>query len=228
MPRVGIITSDFKFYHDVIKQLRLWKIPFVSLDLKGNIPDDVVVILSSIRDDIDLPDQVKAQDGLDGIRRAIPRLLNKTMFKDLTIGIDPGPKPGIAVFGDDVLLEAFECPTVFSVRKFVDSISMSYSYENITIKIGNGDRPNRDIIMNRLSDVDISIEVVNEKNTSTPHKIHDNALSAARIAQINGLYPIKRIPVKFSRKNVYEKEFVTLKNVIENAAGTEGRSSNST
>ncbi|PYB67875.1 hypothetical protein DMB44_06780 [Thermoplasma sp. Kam2015] len=216
MPRVGIITSDFKFYHDVINELKSWKIPFVSLDLKDGIPDDVVVILSSIRDDIDLPGQVKAQDGIDGIRRAIPRLLNKTMFKDLIIGIDPGPKPGIAVFGDDVLLEAFECPTVFSVRNFVDSISMSYSYENIMIKIGNGDKPNREIIMSRLSDVDIAIEIVNEKNTSTPHKIHDNALSAARIAQINGFYPTKKIPIKFSRKNVYEKEFTTLRNVIEN------------
>ncbi|BAB60375.1 hypothetical protein [Thermoplasma volcanium GSS1] len=216
MPRIGIITYDFKFYHDVIQYLRRWKLPFVSLENTYSIPDDVVVIISSKNDNIELPDQIKAENGLDGIRRAIPKLLNKSSFVDLVIGIDPGPKPGIAVLGDGILIEAFECPRVTEIKTYVESIASSYTYQNITLKIGNGDKPNRDIIITRVSEIDIPIEIVNEKNTSTPHKIHDNALSAARIALINGLYPIKRIPVKFSRKDVYEKEFTTLRSAIGN------------
>ncbi|MGC8608432.1 MAG: hypothetical protein ACP5UV_01020 [Thermoplasmata archaeon] len=188
----------------------------MSIDFKRELPNDVVVILSSVNDDIDVPNQIKANTATEAIRKAIPRLLNKENFDNLIVGIDPGPKPGVAVLGDDILIEAFECPEVFTIDNYVASITKSYSYNDVLIKVGNGDKPNREIILSRLASVDAPVMVVNEKNTSTPHKVHDNALSAARIALIEGKYPQKRIPVRFSRKDVYDKEFTTLRSVIKN------------
>ncbi len=215
MSRIGILTFDFKFYHEIIQNLRRWKLPFVSIDTSEDVPSDVVVIISSINDDINMPNQIKASSATEGIRRAVPKLLNKEYFNTIVIGIDPGPRPGVAVLGDSILIEAFECPEVFTIGDYIDSITSSYLYNEVLIKVGNGDRPNREIILNRLSSLDAPVQVVNEKNTSTPHKIHDNALSAARIALIEGRYPQRRIPVKFSRKDVYDKEFTTLRSIIK-------------
>ena len=67
----------------------------------------------------------------------------------------------------------------------------NYDYEYIMIKIGNGDRPNRDLIIKQLRNI-APVVIVNEENTSTPHKIHDNALSAARISLIDDRYDISR------------------------------------
>ena len=108
MRRKGILTLHFKFYHDVIKDLRSWNLPFTSIESPDNVPRDVSVILSSVNDEYDLPNQIKAENPTSGIRMALPRLMNKTQFKSLVIGIDPGPKPGIAVLADGVLLEAYE------------------------------------------------------------------------------------------------------------------------
>jgi hypothetical protein len=89
MGRIGIYTYDFKFYHDVIKDLKSWNLPFTSIETPEKIPRDVSVILSSVKDDADLPKQIKVDSSLKGIRMALPRLLNKSQFSDVTIGIDP-------------------------------------------------------------------------------------------------------------------------------------------
>lgn len=214
MSRIGIYTYDFKFYHDVIKDLRSWNLPFASLDSPENIPDDVHVVLSSVNDEHVLPNQIKAEDPTSGIRMALPRLMNKTQFRSLIIGIDPGPKPGVAVLADGVLLEAYECSSVDLIREEVAAITNSYIYRKIMVKIGDGDAPNRNEILALIADIGLSINIVDEKNTSTPHKVHDNALSAARIAQLQGAYDIKWSE-KFSRKTVFEKEFTTLLSVIK-------------
>lgn len=213
MSRIGIFTFDFKFYHDVIKDLRKWNLPFTSLESLDSIPRDVSVVLSSTSDEHNLPNQIKADNPTTGIRMALPRLMNKNQFRSIVIGIDPGPKPGIAVMGDGILLEAYECSSTRKVRKEIIDISEGYPYREIMVKMGDGDAPNRNEIFRSIEKLGLTINVVDEKYTSTPHKVHDNALSAARIAQMNGAYDI-RMNEKFSRKTVFEKEFTTLLSVI--------------
>ncbi|AGO61193.1 hypothetical protein [Ferroplasma acidarmanus] len=213
MTRVGIYTHDFKFYHDIIKELKRWNLPFFSIPDLYSIPGDINVILSSEQDPFTLPGQIKAVTATEGIRRSLPVLLNKSQFTRVIIGIDPGPRPGIAVMSDNVLMEAWECPTICGVKDDVLDVVKNYSYRYIMIKIGNGDRPNRDIIIKQLKNI-APMVIVNEENTSTPHKIHDNALSAARISLIDDRYDTSRTPVKFSRKNIYDKEFITLHSLI--------------
>ena len=213
MTRVGIYTHDFKFYHDIVMDLKRWNLPFFSITDLYSIPADINVILSSINDTFTLPGQIKASNSIEGIRKCLPLLLNREEFNKIVIGIDPGPRPGVAVMGDEVLLEAWECPVIANIRESIIRIIEDYSYRYVMIKIGNGDRPNRDLIIKHLKNLAPMI-IVNEENTSTPHKIHDNALSAARISLIDDRYDISKTPVKFSRKNIYEKEFTTLHSLI--------------
>ncbi len=213
MVRIGVYTTDFKFYHDVVKDLKRWKLPFVSL-ASLDVPDDVTVVLSSQKDNFNIPRQIKAENSMQAIRMSLSYLVSEDKFYRVIIGIDPGPKPGIAVMADNILMEAFECPSINKIREFISDIINSYAYKNILIKIGNGDRPNRELIIKEIKGI-APIIIVNEENTSTPHKIHDNALSAARISLIEDHYDCTKVPEKFSRKNVYEKEFVTLKSIIK-------------
>jgi hypothetical protein len=215
MPRLGIYTYDFRFYHEAIEILKVWKIPFMSLERPDVAPPDVVAILSKPEDAV-VPDiKVAAADPLMAVRRSIPRLLDKAEFENLVIGIDPGPYPGIAVFGDGILIEAYECPTLDRVRGDIKSILLSYSYRNSVIKIGNGDMPNRKLIMDSIKGLGTRIFIVDEKNTSFPHKIHDNALSAARIANVR----VQNTPEegkrdRGGRKTAIEREFLTIRKVL--------------
>lgn len=216
MARIGVFTSDFKFYHDVIKLLKEWNLPFLSVESSDSIPDDVNVILSSSKDDFELDRQVKSNDSKQALRMSLSRLLLKDSFDSLVIGIDPGPYPGLAVFADDILTEAFECASLNLISSEVGSIVSSYYFNDLEIKIGNGDAPNRDTIIRSLEDIDLPVRIVDEKNTSFPHKIHDNALSAARIAQIEHKYMVseEQMDQNMKRKLAYEKEFTTLRSLV--------------
>ncbi len=216
MARIGVFTSDFKFYRDVIQLLKEWNLPFLSIDSTDSVPDDVTVVLSSARDNFSIVNQVKSDTPLRGLRMSLAKLLLKEKFEAVVIGIDPGPYPGVAVFGDNVLMEAFECPSIQQVGQEVAAIVGSYTYADLQVKLGNGDAPNRDHILNTLREMELPIKVVDEQNTSFPHKIHNNALSAARIAQVEHHYTIapELQAQNIKRKEAYEKEFVTLKSII--------------
>ena len=216
MGRVGIFTLDFKFYHDIIVDLRKWKIPFTSLESTSNIPRDVAVVLSSEKDERFWDRQINARDSTYGIRNSLPLLMNREVFDEVVIGLDPGPYPGVAVIADNVLTEAFETPMIEMVRKEVMEIKDSYRYRNISIKIGDGDKPHRDRIIQDLAETGIDLKVVDERNTSMPHKIHNNALSAARIASLGSIFVPPRNSEKISKKDVYDREFLTIQAALNN------------
>ncbi len=100
------------------------------------------------------------------LRRVIPYKYGRKRFQRIIVGIDPGPKPGIAVVGDGYVVEKMQLSNTASVRKTIDNINKGYSPAKITIRVGNGDIVNRNKIVNSLVD-SYDIELVNEKNTTT-------------------------------------------------------------
>ncbi|MCW6169007.1 MAG: hypothetical protein LVQ96_03785 [Thermoplasmatales archaeon] len=215
MPRVGVFTHDFKFYHDSIQLLRRWNLPFASLIDLQNVPPDVKAVLSSSKDQECSEIQFKADTPREGLRKALPALFLKNSFRELFIGIDPGPYPGIAILADGILTEAYECSSPEKLLEDITGIIYEYKYEFLEVKMGNGDIPNRDYIRRLLSEKDIHVKVVDEKYTSFPHKLHDNALSAARIAGVEENYRISpEIQNGIHRKDAYDREFITLRRAI--------------
>jgi len=215
MPRVGIFTHDFKFYHDSIQLLRRWNLPFVSIENLQKVPADVKIILSSTKDSERSDLQFRADTPIECLRRALPNLLLKNLFSKLYVGIDPGPYPGMAVLADGILIEAYECSSPEKLLDDVEAIISEYSYESLEVKIGDGDIPNRDYIIGLLSRNNIPVKIVDEKHTSFPHKLHDNALSAARIAGVDETYRVSPVIRKgVHRKDAYDKEFVTLRRAV--------------
>lgn len=212
--RVAVYTQNFRFYHEVLEVLKMWSIPFVSLPSPGKIPTDVSLVLSAETDDKINARQIRRRRAIHAVREAIPYLLGKATFNELTIGIDPGPKPGIAVFGDSILLEAFESPSIVNAIDAIVDVKESYIFRQLRVNVGNGDRRNGNVILDRLARQGIMPNVVEERNTSRPHQMHNNALSAARIAQ-GALYSVtgKNEP-KVRSRDALDSEFVTLKKVL--------------
>jgi hypothetical protein len=212
MARLGIYTLDFRFYYRVLHLLKEWDVPFVSIEKPDDIPSDVPVVLSSVDDIYIQFEQIRDNDAMRAIRRAVPYLLDKKLFNEIFIGIDPGPKPGVAVLADRVLIEAFELGDVFAVAENIENIITGYNTNFMSIRIGNGDKPNREKIIQELRNVDVPIDIVDEDGTSMPHKTHDNIISAARIANIENFNKEKVSRAKKSkRRTQIEKEFVTIK-----------------
>ncbi len=215
MTRLGIYTHNLRFYYNMLGELRRWELPVVSLKAGTDSPKDVPVIFSSRNDLLFFPNQIRGDIPIEMIRHVLPKILGEGLFGQIIIGIDPGPKPGVAVLADNILLEAREFVEMHLLREFVNQVKEHYEYEDILLRIGHGDKPNRDKIVNVLLPVGIRIIIVNEEGTSMPHQTHDNIISAARIADIDRFNRTGRKNiVGKTRRTQLEEEFVTIKNYI--------------
>jgi hypothetical protein len=194
MKTLGVYTKDFSLYHDIIKALKKRKVSYVSLSSSENIPRRISVILSSRQEIKDLSlDKGVAVDEADSLDHAIDLALQKLTGKELYgtvfIGIDPGERPGIAVVGDDILLQKMQVNAPESVVSEIRRLVKVYPSKELCIRIGHGSMITRNRIINSLIPLDIPIEIVDEtRTTPSQQKVRSerDLEAAAAIALLSG------------------------------------------
>ena len=116
------------------------------------------------------------------IERALD-LLQKGVIKELTFGIDPGPRPGLAWVGDGRILGTAQFESVDANADRICSLSNDIGHTSLTVRIGDGSRT----ISNRLANVclarGLKVERVDERRTSRGLQRNQHHASAARIAK---------------------------------------------
>src|SRR5256885_13987725 len=99
---LGILTEDFRLYHDVVAALKARDLPFTSLSFARRIPDAVGAVLTSPAEAsrVRLRHVVPVDDIDSSIAKALQLLRGKSEWEELRIGVDPGREPGVAIIGD--------------------------------------------------------------------------------------------------------------------------------
>ena len=110
MKTLGVYTKDFALYHDILLSLKKRKLSYVLLTSTKNIPKRIGVVLTSKSEsEIIKAQKIVSVDTFDSIDHAIDmalkKLAGKKFYKQIFIGIDPGDTPGIAIVGNDLLLQ---------------------------------------------------------------------------------------------------------------------------
>lgn len=216
MKTLGVYTKDFSLYHDLLNVLKKRKIPYVSLSAIDHIPSKIGVILTSNNEIHDIKTQkVIAADAYDTIDHAIDlalqMLIGKELYSKIYIGIDPGEKPGIAVVGDDILLQKIQLETPEEVVNTIKRILKEYPAIEVLVRIGHGSIITRNRIINSLISLRVSIEIVDEtKTTSSQQKsrYERDSEAAASIAMLSGGRVQRRLPLEPTRgdiRNVQER-----------------------
>ena len=216
MKKLGIYTKDFLLYHDLLKVLKKRKIPYVSLTSIHHIPSRIGVILTSHNELHDIKSQkVIAADAYDTIDHAVDlalqMLIGKEIYSKVYIGIDPGEKPGIAVVGDDILLQKTNVDSPEKIVTIVKRFLKEYPSTETLIRIGHGSITTRNRIINSLITLEIPIEIVDETKTTSSQQTARNVRdreAAAAIALLHGGKVQRRLPLKPTKgeiRNIQEK-----------------------
>ena len=181
---IGILTSNFSLYHDLIESLRKREIPFVSLTFRDEIPYNVDVIISSREDEVDFENVVRWEG--EEVNTIIDRALMLSTGDEIHIvfGIDPGENIGIAIYGNDKLIRRFITSSPEEAAGFIKRYVKEVRAGSVRVRIGNGARLIRNRIINLLVGEDIKIEMVDE---STIHCHDDDAIAASTIAMAEGV-----------------------------------------
>lgn len=190
---IGLQTQDPRTYFEMLEALREQNLKFVSLDFSEPTPANVGVIITGERerDRIDFDKIVTDADPDVAVARAKMLIAGEGNVKDLLIGIDPGVRPGFAAIGDGIVLTRSIADSPEAVSVMVDALVREYSDANIVVRIGHGDRTNRNRVFNALWDGGHRLEIVDERNTTKRSQTPDED-AAVEIAMTPGYRPGKR------------------------------------
>jgi hypothetical protein len=189
---VALVTRDPGLYHELAGFLRERRFPSVSLLPGERIPESVAVVLTS--DDeleqIEHPNVLPVEVGGDrrALGAAIAHALNPAAdAESLVVGIDPGPRPGYAILCGGLSLGEGALESPEAVGTLAVQLRHRFPSRRLVYRVGSGDPPARNRIVNILLSRRRTVELVDENGT-TPHgrRRPRDALAARRIGATAG------------------------------------------
>ena len=190
---IGLLTEDPRAYFEILEVLREQGLRFLSLDFSDPIPANVGVVVTTERErDLVDFDRIVCDPAPDvAVARAKRIIAGEAVIRELMIGVDPGQRPGFAALGDGVVLARSVAPFPEAIGEFVEDLVKDYPDANVVVRIGHGDRTNRNRIFNTLWDSGHDLEIVDERNT-TPRSETPDEDAAVEIAMTPGYRPRKK------------------------------------
>lgn len=181
---LGILTQDFRLYHDLVAGLKARRVPFVSLSFARKVPENVGAVLTSKAeaDRVRGSHVIPVEDIDAAIAIALQLLKGKAEWRELFIGVDPGRQPGVAVLGDGEILDTHQAANPEAVAPFVRRALRSFPAGSVRLRIGHGDPTNRNRILRTLEADALPVEIVDEAGTTrrTAQPDLDSAVVIAR------------------------------------------------
>ncbi|MEK6851696.1 MAG: hypothetical protein AABY30_04060, partial [Candidatus Thermoplasmatota archaeon] len=104
---LGVLTEDFRLYHDLVTALKSRDVPFRSLSFQEAVPREVGAVLTSEAEAprVQFSAVVAVADVPDAIAKALQIVRGHRQWREVVVGVDPGEEPGVAVVGDGEVID---------------------------------------------------------------------------------------------------------------------------
>ncbi len=181
---LGLLTEDFRLYHDLVAALKARDVPFVSLSFSRRIPETVGALLTSPAEAhrIHAKNVVPVDDLEAAIAKALQLTKGRNEWREIRVGVDPGREPGVAILGDGEVLDTQVAKSPEAVRDHVRRALRAFPGQDVRVRVGHGDPTNRNRILNALALDSLRLEIVDEAGTTrrSPQPDVDAAIEIAR------------------------------------------------
>ena len=205
MNEIIVRTDDFRLAFRLIKELRKRNTSFSLLDPKEELPSGSLVWLATenevVKEFVNFGDARGIACSIDDIEMAVESAIHRSrgidIINELTFGIDPGPRPGIAWLADSRLVGMSQLEQPNQVFNHIMGIISRLPHKVMIIRIGNGSPAIRDRLLNDFLAQNFVCEEVNESKTSSGFSRHEHSRSAVKIAMNAGIrvYEFREIKI---------------------------------
>jgi hypothetical protein len=206
--KIAVATVSGRAYYELVKELKRQGLSFLSLKPWDPVPLDIKVVITT-RDEshqISHPQILRFEEGSNPesvVDKAILIVQGKQGYEKVVVGVDPGKTYGIAILGDNKILETLTASNIEEASRLVVDRLKRFPAEVRVVRVGNGPPEYTKTLLNSLDEnlpEETLMEIVSEvgtsrlTNKSANRRVLRDAVSAIKIAGRNG-----RV---FSRKNV--------------------------
>jgi hypothetical protein len=201
---VALVTRDPALYGELAGFLRERRWPAVSLLPGQRIPASVAVVLTSTEEAPLIAHPRVLPVAPDGDRHALSAAVEQALDSsdpdsELIVGIDPGPRPGYAILSGSKCLGAGTLESPESAGAFASHLRHRFPSRPVRYRVGAGDPPSRNRIVNSLLGHQRWVEIVNERGTTPRGQRRPRDPAAARtIAHGEGVTVRERLPTTFT------------------------------
>ena len=206
--KIAVATVSGRAYYGMVNELKRKGLSFLSLKPWDPIPLDIKVVITTKeeRDLVKHPNVLTFEYELNPtsvIDEALLVVQGKQSYEKFVAGVDPGKTYGVAVLGDENVLETFNCSSLEeTVNIILDGLKRVPTTVSV-VKVGNGAPAYTKSLLHSLDEAlpkETAIEIVSEAGTSrfmneTAHRRElKDAMSAIEIAGRKGqIFPRKKI-----------------------------------
>ena len=185
---LGVLTEDFRLYHDLVAALKARDLPFASLSFQVPVPREIGAILTSPAEAprVRFSAVVAVEEVPDAIAKALAIVRGHRQWRELVVGVDPGAEPGVALLGDGEVIDTRLAGSPEAVQGLVRTAMLAFPSERVRLRVGHGDPTNRNRIINALAPLGLPVEIVDEKGT-THRTASPDADAAVEIARGRGV-----------------------------------------
>jgi hypothetical protein len=197
---VALITRNPALYSELAGFLRERRLPSVSLLPGQRIPDRVAVVLTSVEEAPGIEHPRVLSVGEEADHRALSAAVEHALGadrsqEDLIVGIDPGPRPGYAILSGSRCLGEGVLESPEAAGPFAVHLRHQFPARRVVFRVGSGDPPRRNRLVNELLARHRWVEIVDEQGT-TPrgHRRPRDPAAARSIARGLGRSVRDRLP----------------------------------
>jgi hypothetical protein len=205
--KIALATVSGRAYYKLVIELKRKGLPFLSLKPWDPIPLDIKVVITTKEERhlVAHPNVLIFEyesNPTSVIDEAVLGVQGKRSYEKVVVGVDPGKTYGVAVLGDDNVLETLNCSgSKEAVNVILDDLNRFPATVSV-VKVGDGAPAYTKGLLPSLDETlpqETVIEVVSEAGTSrfmneTAHRrgLRD-AMSAIEIAGRNGqIFPRRK------------------------------------
>ena len=189
---VALVTRDPALYAEMAGTLRERGLPSISLLPGQRIPERVAVVLTTPAEATEISHSHILAVAEDGDRPSfwaavLYALRTHDARGGLIVGIDPGPRPGYAILSGGTCIGEGVLETPGEGAQFANHLRRRFTSRPILFRVGSGDPPSRNRLVNDLLASARTVELVDEQGT-TPRgsRRPRDMVAARRIAQTPG------------------------------------------
>ena len=198
--KIVVATVSGRAYYELVNELQKKRLPFLSLKPWDPIPLNIKVVLTTEEEShqVSHPQILCFKQGSNPesvVDAAILIIQGKQGYEKVVVGVDPGKTYGIAILGDNKVLETLTASNIEKAAHLVADSLKRFPAEVKVVRVGNGPPEYTRTLLSSL-DKDLPeetlMEIVSEAGTSrltnksANRRVLRDAVSAIKIAGRNG------------------------------------------